>query len=300
MAPAPNEALKNVEKKHDFFIGIDSDGCTFDTMEIKHKECFCPNFVEHFHCQAVSKYTREAWEFVNLYSKTRGCNRWLAVQRVLKLLHERKAVQARGANFTRGEHLDAFIKAHTTYSNETMQAYINSVTDAEMKQKLEAALAWSLAVNETIGHMVHDVPPFPLVRESLEKADDKADMIVVSQTPVEALEREWQEHAIDKFVQAIAGQEMGKKSEHIALGAQGRYAQVNMLMIGDAPGDFKAAQANQALFYPINPGQEEKSWERFHHEALNKFFDGSFAGEYQRALLDEFESFLPEQPPWIS
>jgi len=300
MAQNPADALKEVEKKHDFFIGIDSDGCAFDTMEIKHKECFCPNFVEHFHCQAISKYTREAWEFVNLYSKTRGCNRWLAVRRVLNLLHERKEVQRRGAPFTRGEHIDAFIKANTTYSNETMKAYISAVTDPDTKKKLEDALAWSLAVNATIARMVHDVPPFPFVRESLAKAEDKADMIVVSQTPVEALEREWKEHDIDRYVQAIAGQEMGTKSEHIALGSQGRYAPERILMIGDAPGDFKAAQANHALFYPINPGEEEISWERFYNEALDRFFAGAFAGDYQRALLDEFESFLPEQPPWIS
>lgn len=292
------DVLKKVEKHHDFFIGIDSDGCAFDTMEIKHKECFCPNFIEHFHCQSVSKYTREAWEFVNLYSKTRGCNRWLAVQHVLRLLHARPEVQRRGANFTKGEHIDAFIAANTTYSNETMATFIEQQTDPDLKQKLQAALDWSLAVNLTIGRMVHDVPPFPFVRESLETAGEKADMIVVSQTPVEALEREWQEHDIAKHVQAIAGQEMGKKSEHIALGAQDRYAPEKMLMIGDAPGDYKAAQANSALFYPVNPGEEEASWERFHNEALAKFFDGTFAGDYQKALLDEFESFLPEQPPW--
>ena len=298
MAQDPKECLRRVEKKHEFFIGIDSDGCVFDTMEIKHKECFCPNFVEHFHCQAVSKYTREAWEFVNLYAKTRGCNRWLAVQRVLRLLHAREEVRRRGATFTKGEHLDAFIEANTTYSNETLQTYLESVDDAETKKKLEDALAWSLAVNSTIAHMVHDVPPFPFVRESLERAADTADMIVVSQTPVEALEREWKEHDIAKYVQAIAGQEMGKKGEHLALGSQGRYPPEKMLMIGDAPGDYEAAQANDALFYPVNPGAEEESWERFHNEALDKFFAGEFAGAYQKALLDEFDSYLPENPPW--
>ena len=73
--------MRNIPKKHDFFIGIDSDGCVFDTMEVKQKECFCPNFIRHFGFQAASKYAREVWEFVNLYSKTRGCNRFLAVAR---------------------------------------------------------------------------------------------------------------------------------------------------------------------------------------------------------------------------
>ena len=44
----------------EFFVGIDSDGCVFDSMELKHKECFIPNIIKHWGLQAVSKYTREA------------------------------------------------------------------------------------------------------------------------------------------------------------------------------------------------------------------------------------------------
>ena len=46
-----------------YLVCIDSDGCVFDTMEIKHKECFCPAYIEHFGLQAVSKYARDAWDF---------------------------------------------------------------------------------------------------------------------------------------------------------------------------------------------------------------------------------------------
>jgi hypothetical protein len=69
-------------------------------------------------------------------------------------------------------------------------------------------------------------------------------------------------------------------------------------MIGDAPGDYNAAVANDCLFYPINPGAEETSWQRFFDEGVDKFLTGGFAGEYQQALLDEFDSFLPVDPPW--
>ena len=99
-------------------------------------------------------------------------------------------------------------------------------------------------------------------------------------------------------MQIIAGQEMGTKTEHLALAAKEKYAADKVLMIGDAPGDHKAAAANEALFFPINPSNEEASWERLHNEALEKFFAGSFAGEYQQQLLDEFEGYLPESPSW--
>jgi len=73
--PDVAEPLAALQPKHDAFIGIDSDGCAFDSMEIKHKECFIPNIIKHWDLQPVSKYAREAAEFVNLYSKWRGINR---------------------------------------------------------------------------------------------------------------------------------------------------------------------------------------------------------------------------------
>src|SRR2546421_8657397 len=91
----PAQILRDFKPTREFFIGIDSDGCIFDSMEIKHKECFTPMFIKHFELQAVSKYAREVWEFVNLYSKTRGANRFPALVRALNLLRERPQVAAR-------------------------------------------------------------------------------------------------------------------------------------------------------------------------------------------------------------
>src|SRR6266487_6195569 len=89
------QILKDFKPTKPFFVGIDSDGCIFDSMEIKHKECFTPMFIKHFQLQAVSKYARECWDFVNLYSKTRGANRFPALVRALNLLGQRPEVQAR-------------------------------------------------------------------------------------------------------------------------------------------------------------------------------------------------------------
>jgi phosphoglycolate phosphatase-like HAD superfamily hydrolase len=163
-------------------------------------------------------------------------------------------------------------------------------------EDLKHTLAWSKAVNETVAGMVRGVPPFPYVRESLQKLADKADAIVVSATPQEALVREWDEHELTQYVEAICGQEVGTKKESLAVAA--KYPKDHTLMIGDAPGDYRAAQANAALFFPINPGAEEASWKRFHDEAIDRFLDGTFAGDYQQELLDEFDRYLPEKPPW--
>ncbi len=297
MAHYPDSArpLAEFQAKHRYFVGIDSDGCAFDTMEIKHKECFCPNTIKHWNLQPVSKYAREAAEFVNLYSKWRGINRWPALVKVFDLLRERPEVKVRGIVPPEAPHIRGFITDETVpKSNEGLAAYM----DKHQSPELDRAWAWTRAVNATIADMVFGIPPFPWVRESLAFLADRADLIVVSATPLEALAREWEEHHVAQYVQVIAGQEMGTKRQHLALAAKGRYAPGHVLMIGDAPGDLRAAQANGALFYPINPGHEEQSWERFHTEAVHRFLAEDYAGEYEAGLIADFDALLPELPPW--
>ena len=296
MASYPDAArpLAELQPHHRFFVGIDSDGCAFDTMEIKHKECFCPNIINHWSLQPVSKYAREAVEFVNLYSKWRGINRWPALVMVFDLLRERPEVVARRAQVTEATRLREFIASGYPLSNDGLEAYIAERSHPE----LDTALTWTTGVNETIARIVHGVPPFPFVRESLQQIEGQADTMVVSATPTEALVREWEEHDIARYTRAIAGQEMGSKKQHLSLAAKGKYQPDHILMIGDAPGDMQAARANDALFYPINPGHEEASWERFFQEGMERFFAGTYAGAYEAALIAEFEKLLPDTPPW--
>ncbi|MDY0020621.1 MAG: HAD family hydrolase, partial [Anaerolineae bacterium] len=293
--PEAAQPLADLKPEHGFFIGIDSDGCAFDTMEIKHKECFIPSTIKYWDLQAVSKYAREAAEFVNLYSKWRGINRWPALVMVFDLLRDRPEVQARHVVPPEAPLLRAFIADEAfPKSNDGLKAYRATRSDPE----LEAAWAWTTGVNDSVADIVHGVPPFPYVRESLAFLVDQADMLVVSATPVEALVREWEEHDLARYVRIIAGQEMGTKAQHLELAAGGKYAPGHVLMIGDAPGDRKAAQANQALFYPINPGHEEPSWQQFYEEGLHKFLAEEYAGAYEAGLIAEFEALLPEVPPW--
>lgn len=289
----PAQALKDFKPKHDFFIGIDSDGCVFDSMEIKHKECFAPMFIKHHKLQAVSKYAREVWDFVNLYSKTRGANRFPALVRALNLLRERSEVKARKVNIPSYPALDDWIKRESKLGNATLEKEVKDGNEGLAHIKV-----WSDAVNNQVADIVHGVPPFPLLLETLENSISQADMMVISQTPCDALEREWTEHNISQYVEIIAGQEMGTKTEHLKFAAVNKYESDKILMIGDAPGDHKAAKANGVLFYPILPGNEEYSWERLNKESLNRFFTGTYAGEYEEKLFSEFDDCLPENPNW--
>jgi len=290
----PAQVLKNLKPERDFFVGIDSDGCVFDTMEIKQKECFCPAFINVFGLQPVAKYARETVEFVNLYSKDRGCNRFISADKVLDLIRERREVRARGIEIPAMSGLKEWIKRESKLGNPTLKEELERNPDPD----LAVTYRWSIEANEAIEKIVRNCPPFPFARESLKKLREKADAIVVSQTPGHALEREWREHGIDGEVRIIAGQEMGTKTQHLAFATEGKYKPGRVLMIGDAYGDLKAARANKALFFPINPGHEEKSWERFFNEALERFLGGTYAGQYEARLIEEFDRLLPESPYW--
>jgi phosphoglycolate phosphatase-like HAD superfamily hydrolase len=284
--------MLDITPQHEFLVGIDSDGCVFDSMELKHKECFVPAFINHYELQGVSKYAREAAEFVNLYSKSRGANRFPALVEQLEWLSRRPEVKARGAKVPKPKGLIDWMARESKLGNPALEKAVAETGDPDLKQ----AYAWSLAVNKAISDMVRCVPPFPYVRKCLERFAEKADMLVCSQTPNAALEAEWAEHDIAKFVRMICGQEIGSKKESLALSK--KYPANHTLMIGDAPGDYNAAAANNCLFFPINAGKEEASWRRLYDEGIQKFFDGTFGGDYQKSLLDEFETFLPERPPW--
>jgi phosphoglycolate phosphatase-like HAD superfamily hydrolase len=288
--------LKNLKPGKEFFVGIDSDGCVFDSMEVKHKECFCPAFVNVFELQAAAKYAREAWDFVNLYSQSRGCNRFHAVLSALDLLRARPEVQKRGVRIPELRSLREWVKRESKLGNPTLQKEIERTGDPELIQ----VMRWSKEVNENVEKIVRSVPPFPWFRECLDKLNEKADVIVVSQTPSEALMREWAELGIDKKVRFIAGQELGTKGEHLSYAAQGKYPAEKILMIGDAPGDYKAAQTVKGLFFPIVPGREDESWKRCLEEAIGRFFSMSYQGAYEKGLLAEFDKSLPSKAPWQS
>ncbi len=288
------EKLKNFEPAKDFFIGVDSDGCAFPTMELKHKECFIPNIIKYWKLQSISKYAREIAEWVNLYSIYRGTNRFIALVKTIELLAERKEAVETNIKLPDITPLKNFINSGLPLSNYGLIEYMKTNKNAT----LELALEWSEQVNKDIADMVHGVAPFSFAKKSLEKMRNVADVIVVSATPLEALEKEWKEHDIEQYVKIIAGQEMGSKKEHLEMAAKGKYKERKILMIGDAPGDHKSAQAVDALFYPINPGAENKSWERFYNEALDKFLNSEYDGEYQDKVIKEFYKFLPETPYW--
>ncbi len=288
------EELKKFAPTHDFFIGIDSDGCVFDSMEVKQKEFFIPNALKYFNLLPVSKTVRETWEFVNLYSVHRGNNRFIALLKVFELLEERGEIKESGIKLPDLSSLKEWTIQENKLGNANLRKHFETTGD----KTLEMVLLWSESLNREIGEWLHNIPPFNYARKTIERISSVADILVISQTPLEALEYEWDASNIRKYARLIAAQEHGTKAEHITLAAKTKYSDEKILMIGDARGDMDAALSNGVLFYPIIPGDEDNSWRYFLNEGIQRFLNYTYKGEFEELLKTNFLKSLPDTPPW--
>ena len=279
---------------HSSFVGIDSDGCVFDSMVIKQCNHFHPQIIRIWGLEEIEPQLREVAEFVNLYSVWRGSNRYPALLKVFELLAERDDVVASGVELPATDSIRAYVESGVSLGIPSLEKAVEASDDPELRRMLE----WSRAVNDDIDRNMEEIPPFENCLRALQAIHEQSDAIVVSQTPEAALVKEWELHDIAGYVNLIAGQELGSKAQHLELAAVGKYPAERILLIGDAPGDLRAAREAGVCFYPIMPGDETESWLRFVEEAYPRFLGGEYCGAYEDALATEFEGKLPDTPPW--
>ena len=216
--------LTKFKPSQEYFVGVDSDGCVFDNMGIKQEECFCPLMIGYFGLQPVARAARQCKVFADLYSKTRGANRHTTIARILEeLLPSHPMVKEWSFRVPDFSHYCAWVRdPNSLLSNRGLRNAVEAATSDEARHQLRQALAWSLRVDEMVREIVRGIPPIPGVHESLSYLQTKADIMVCSSTPREALEREWAEHGLVRYVQLIASQELGTKAEPLDLATRGR------------------------------------------------------------------------------
>ncbi|WP_075810316.1 HAD family hydrolase [Clostridium perfringens] len=275
--------LDNFNKQKDFLICIDSDGCAIDTMDIKHIKCFGPCMVTEWNLEEWKEPILERWNEVNLYTLTRGINRFKGLAVALIEINEK---------YITIEGLDEFVRwteETKELSNESLEVEIEKTNNICLKKALE----WSKSVNKSIDLLSDDEKcPFEGVKEAIILAKKVADIAIVSSANEKAVLDEWNKHGLLENVDIVLTQNIGSKSYCInKLIAKG-YSRNNVLMVGDALGDLKAAEENEALYCPIMVRKEKESWSRFSKEALERFTSNSYYGEYQEKVIAEFKENL--------
>ena len=272
-------ALEDFRRIRRFAVCVDSDGCAMDTMNIKHIRCFGPCMVTEWGLEAWQDAILKRWNEINLYSGTRGINRFKGLAMALR------EISAQYTPIDGTELLTAWVQNAPELSNDAV------AKKAKDHPIFEKALHWSRSVNRAIEALPQEnVKPFPFVKEALAAAHEQADVVVVSSANPEAVRDEWRRFCLLEHVDLLCTQEMGSKAYCIGKLKEKGYDAI--LMCGDAPGDEQAALSNQTLYYPILVNREEESWRQFLDEGLSRFVKSAFAGSYQQSLLDAFHANL--------
>ncbi len=284
-------SFDNFKRTKDCLICIDSDGCAMDTMDIKHKHCFGPCMVREWGLEAHEKAVLDIWNEVNLYTMTRGTNRFKGLLLTMQLCGERGICHVEGY-----EEIRAWVDKASALSNTTLKAEIE---DAEKEKRdcnaLKKALDWSLRTNECIAALPEDeMLPFDGMIEKLEKMHEFADVAVVSSANPEAVRSEWNRHGLVSHIDIMLTQEVGPKSFCIKKMLEYGYDKDKVIMIGDAPGDRKSAEKTGVKFFPILVNHEVESWDRFMNEGLEKFTGAGFDEAYQNDINKAFDENLGE------
>ncbi|MBE5983633.1 MAG: HAD family hydrolase [Paenibacillaceae bacterium] len=274
--------IENYQKKKQFLVCVDSDGCAMDTMDIKHKKCFGPCLVEVWNLQQWEEEILNRWYEINLYSELRGINRFKGLAMALKEINETYIVI---------EALDRFldwVKETKELSNESLMKQISK----NRTVCLEKALDWSERLNQRIKELLpREKMPFANVKDVLEQVHQYADIAIVSSANYEAVREEWLHNGLLQHIDLLLSQNIGSKSHCIHELLEKGYDTNHVIMIGDAPGDEKAASENHVLFYPILVKQEAKSWNEFIEHAFGKFLQQDFRDDsiyYKKKFYDNF------------
>ncbi|MGN0998231.1 MAG: HAD family hydrolase [Faecousia sp.] len=270
------------EKKHDFLVCVDSDGCVMDTMNCKHFHCFGPCMVSEWGLEAWKDEILTRWNEINLFSMTRGINRFKGLAMALAEINE-KYVPIPGIAA-----LKKWTETAPALSNDGVSKAAMDAEDDDAKLVFRKALSWSKAVNAAIVELDESLKvPYDGALEGLSAAHRFADVAMVSSANRDAVEEEWGKFGLLPHTDIVLAQDVGSKAACIREMLKFGYDPGKVLMVGDAPGDCDAAERNGVNYYPILVNHEKESWEEAVEIAFVRLQSGEYA-EYGARKKQEF------------
>ena len=270
-------------RKHDYLVCVDSDGCVMDTMNCKHFHCFGPCMVEEWELGQWKDEILERWNVINLFSMTRGINRFKGLAMALSEIDKKyKPITGIAA-------LRQWADTAPALSNDGVAKAAAEAADADAKLIFEKALNWSKAVNASIVKLPEELKvPYEGAKEGLAAAHAFANVAMVSSANRDAVEEEWGKFGLLEHTDIVLAQDIGSKAACIAQMLKFGYDLNKVVMVGDAPGDCDAAEKNGVHYYPILVNHEKESWE----EAITVGFSKLQSGEYAEYGAQKKQAFL--------
>ena len=271
------------ERKHDYLVCVDSDGCVMDTMNCKHFHCFGPCMVTEWGLEEWSPEILKRWNVINLFSMTRGINRFKGLAMALGEINEKYM------SITGIAALQHWADTAPALSNDAVAKAAADAADPDAKLVLQKALSWSKAVNAAIVNLDEALKiPYDGAKEGLAAAHTFADVAMVSSANRDAVEEEWGKFGLLEHTDIVLAQDVGSKAACIREMMKFGYDPSKVLMIGDAPGDCDAVEKNGVHYYPILVNHEKDSWD----EAIAVAFSKLRYGDYTEYGAEKKREFL--------
>lgn len=253
--------LSQFKKKKRYLLCVDSDGCAMDTMNIKHIKCFGPQFAEVFDITKNREAVLNRWNDINLYSITRGINRFKGLAQILCELYPKSAPCIE-------------FKEWTDCAKELSESSLKAKIEEGGGEIFKKALLWSQRTNAAIGALpAEEKKAFDGVWEALNGARAAFDIAIVSSANFAAVKEEWERCSLLGLTDCLTTQQDGSKAYCIAELIKKGYDPSDAVMVGDAMGDLEAAEKNGISFYPILVNHEAESWRKI-VAALEGFVNG--------------------------
>lgn len=269
-----------------FLIGVDSDGTAFDSMNIKHLDAFIPAALEIWPMrEAVAQRFAEIEKTVNLFSSLRGINRYPGLLEAFEQLEKEYPNEQGLPDLT---DLRAYIAGENRFSPATLKAWM----EIHPSPELDRVLAWSDRADVLFTRACEGLQPYPGVREALTEANALASVAVVSAAARAGLEKDWAAAGLTPVVDFFMSQEDGSKTAQLQKAMAQCEEGVCALMLGDTVSDGVCAHAAGALFYPIMPGDEAASWQRFREEILPQFLAGKYGPAEEETYYSQLKAML--------
>ena len=225
----------------------------------------------------------ERWNVINLFSMTRGINRFKGLAMALGEIHE-KYTPIEGIAY-----LQHWADTAPALSNDAVAAAAATADCEEAKTVLSKALSWSKAVNASIVKLPEELKiPYDGAKEGLAAAHTFADVAMVSSANRDAVEEEWGKFGLLEHTDIVLAQDVGSKAACIKEMLKFGYDVNKVVMVGDAPGDCDAAEKNGVHYYPILVNHEKESWD----EAIAVAFGKLRSGEYASYGAEKKKEFL--------
>lgn len=270
-------------KRKNYLIFVDSDGCAMDTMERKHTLCFGPSLVAEWELEHRRDMILSRWNEINLYSTTRGINRFEGLAMILREISES------GYEIPGLDDLLQWISSGKVLNNRTLQVEIDKTDSICLKK----ALHWSNEVNRQVALLQkEDRHPFEHVQHALARAHRYADVAVISNAPLEIVLEEWDMYGLLEHTDIVLAEDCGSKEYCIGQLLEMGYPCDHVLLCGDAYDDLCAAERNGVFFYPMLARHENECWIEFACDGLEHLRSGTYAGAYQQEKIELFLNSL--------